>query len=60
MPRPPWLQFAGAVHHVNTRGNARQKIFANDADGEYASTFLLSSTLFITLAGSAFSAFRRS
>ena len=28
------LQFAGAVYHVTSRGNARQKIFFNDADRE--------------------------
>jgi REP element-mobilizing transposase RayT len=26
------LQFAGAVYHLTSRGNARQKIFFNDAE----------------------------
>ena len=34
MARPLRLQFAGAVYHVTSRGNARQKIFFNDADRE--------------------------
>ena len=34
MPRPLRLQFAGAVYHVTSRGNARQRIFFNDADRE--------------------------
>jgi putative transposase len=28
------LQFTGAVYHVTSRGNARQKVFFNDADRE--------------------------
>jgi len=37
MARQPRIQFAGAVYHVMSRGNARQKIFLDDED--YA-TFL--------------------
>jgi len=32
MARPLRLQFPGAVYHLTSRGNARQKIFFNDAD----------------------------
>jgi len=32
MPRPPRLQFAGALYHVMSRGNARQRIFRSDDD----------------------------
>jgi hypothetical protein len=34
MARPLRLQFTGAVYHVTSRGNARQKVFFNDADRE--------------------------
>jgi len=34
MARPLRLQFAGAVYHLTSRGNARHKIFFNDADRE--------------------------
>jgi REP element-mobilizing transposase RayT len=34
MARPLRVEFAGAVYHVTSRGNARQKIFFNDADRE--------------------------
>ena len=30
--RPLRLEFAGAVYHLTSRGNARQKIFFTDAD----------------------------
>jgi REP element-mobilizing transposase RayT len=33
MPRPPRVQLAGAVYHVISRGNRRQKIF--NVDGDY-------------------------
>ena len=29
---PLRFQFAGAVYHLTSRGNARQKIFFNDAE----------------------------
>ncbi|MBU4337805.1 MAG: transposase [Actinobacteria bacterium] len=32
MARPLRLEFSGAVYHVTARGNARQDIFADDAD----------------------------
>jgi len=32
MARPLRLQFPGAVYHVTSRGNARQKVFFTDAD----------------------------
>ena len=32
MARPPRLEFAGAVYHVTSRGNARQDIVADDED----------------------------
>jgi REP element-mobilizing transposase RayT len=32
MARPLRLEFAGAVYHLTSRGNARQKIFFNDSD----------------------------
>jgi REP element-mobilizing transposase RayT len=32
MSRPLRLQYSGAVYHLTTRGNARQKIFLDDAD----------------------------
>jgi REP element-mobilizing transposase RayT len=34
MARPLRLQFAAAVYHLTSLGNARQKIFFNDADRE--------------------------
>jgi REP element-mobilizing transposase RayT len=34
MTRTASLEFAGAVYHLTSRGNARQKIFFNDADRE--------------------------
>jgi hypothetical protein len=34
MARPLRLQFAGAVYHLTSRGNARQKIFFTDRDRE--------------------------
>jgi REP-associated tyrosine transposase len=34
MARPLRLQFPGAVYHVTSRGNARQKVFFTDADRE--------------------------
>ncbi|HXV79694.1 MAG TPA: transposase [Candidatus Binatia bacterium] len=34
MARPLRLEFAGAVYHLTSRGNARQKIFFNDGDRE--------------------------
>ena len=34
MSRPLRLQFTGAVYHLTSRGNARQKIFFNDGDRE--------------------------
>jgi hypothetical protein len=30
--RPLGLEFVGAVYHLTSRGNARQKIYFNDAD----------------------------
>jgi len=39
MARPLRLEFPGAVYHLTSRGNARQKIFVTDADRElYLST----------------------
>jgi hypothetical protein len=32
MVQPFRLQFSGALHHVAARGNARQKIYLDDAD----------------------------
>ena len=32
MPRSPRIEFAGALYHVTSRGNARQVIFHTDAD----------------------------
>ena len=32
MPRPLRIEFDGALHHVMSRGNRGQTIFANDAD----------------------------
>jgi hypothetical protein len=34
MARPLRLEFPGAVYHLTSRGNARQKIFLTDADRE--------------------------
>lgn len=34
MVRPLRLEYPGAVYHVTARGNARQDIFADDADRE--------------------------
>ena len=34
MARPRRLQFAGAVYHVTSRGNARGKVFFTDVDRE--------------------------
>lgn len=34
MPRPPRLEFPGAVYHVTTRGNERRPIFRDDYDRE--------------------------
>ena len=34
MARPLRLEFPGAVYHVSSRGNARQRIFFGDADRE--------------------------
>jgi putative transposase len=32
MPRPLRIQFEGAIYHVTSRGNAREKIFVDDED----------------------------
>jgi putative transposase len=34
MARPLRIEFAGAVYHVMSRGNARQEIVLDDADRE--------------------------
>jgi putative transposase len=34
MARPLRIEYPGAVYHVNSRGNARNKIFSNDQDRE--------------------------
>ena len=34
MPRPPRLEFPGAVYHVTARGNERRAIFRDDRDRE--------------------------
>jgi len=34
MSRPLRIEFAGAVYHLTSRGNARQRIFADDQDRE--------------------------
>lgn len=34
MARKPRIDAQGSVHHVMARGNARQRIFADDADRE--------------------------
>ena len=35
MPRPPRVQFPGAIYHVTARGNARQSLFLDDRDREH-------------------------
>jgi REP element-mobilizing transposase RayT len=32
MPRPPRVEFEGALYHVITRGNNRQPVFKDEAD----------------------------
>lgn len=32
MARPLKIEFSGALYHINSRGNARQDIFADDED----------------------------
>jgi REP element-mobilizing transposase RayT len=34
MSRPLRIEFAGALHHITSRGNARQDIYVDDADRE--------------------------
>jgi putative transposase len=34
MARPLRLEFAGAIYHLTSRGNAREKVFFSDADRE--------------------------
>ena len=34
MARPRQLEFAGAIYHLTSRGNASQKVFFSDADAE--------------------------
>ena len=34
MARPLRLEFAGAIYHLTSRGNARQRVFFTDADRE--------------------------
>jgi putative transposase len=34
MARPLRLEFSGAIYHLTSRGNARQKVFFSDADRE--------------------------
>jgi putative transposase len=34
MARPLRIEFPGAVYHVTSRGNARQKIYRDDEDRE--------------------------
>lgn len=34
MARPLRLEFAGAIYHLTSRGNARQRVFLSDADRE--------------------------
>src|SRR3990167_506734 len=34
MSRPLRLQYPGAIYHLTSRGNARQRIFSNDSDRE--------------------------
>ncbi len=35
MPRPPRLEYEGAVYHLTSRGNGRQIIFQEDADRQH-------------------------
>jgi len=35
MARPLRLEFGGAVYHLTSRGNARQRVFFTDADREH-------------------------
>ncbi|HZI65900.1 MAG TPA: transposase [Thermoanaerobaculia bacterium] len=35
MPRPPRLEFSGAVYHVVARGNEQRDVFRNDSDREF-------------------------
>jgi putative transposase len=35
MPRPPRLEYEGAVYHLTSRGNGRQTIFQEDADRQH-------------------------
>ena len=34
MPRPPRIEYPGAIYHVTSRGNGRRTIFREDADCE--------------------------
>jgi putative transposase len=34
MSRPLRIEFPGAVYHITSRGNARQRIYRNDDDRE--------------------------
>ena len=34
MPRPPRIEFAGALYHVTSRGNGRARLFFGDSDCE--------------------------
>jgi REP element-mobilizing transposase RayT len=34
MARPLRIEFPGAIYHVTSRGNARRKVFLDDADRE--------------------------
>jgi len=34
MARPLRLEFVGAIYHLTSRGNARQRVFFTDADRE--------------------------
>ena len=38
MARPLRIEFPGALYHVTSRGNARQRVFRDDGDRE---TFLV-------------------
>jgi len=35
MSRPLRIEYPGSLHHVTTRGNARQNIFRSDQDREF-------------------------
>ncbi|NCA81447.1 MAG: hypothetical protein EOM72_01695 [Opitutae bacterium] len=35
MPRPPRLEYEGAVYHLTSRGNGRQTIYREDADWQH-------------------------